>query len=74
MDERSIQIMAHHLINRFGHRALEHVADCIEVAAEECDDSAVLMWDRIFNVIALWQRESADARPVYHMWKKDGED
>jgi hypothetical protein len=64
MDKRSIQIMAHYLINRFGDRALEHVADCIEEAAEQRNDSAVLLWDRIFNVIARWQRDAVRTGPV----------
>ena len=64
MDERSIQIMANHLINRFGDQALEHVADCIEEAAEQDNDNAVLMWDRIYNAIFQWKRDSADARPT----------
>lgn len=63
MDERSIQITAHHLINRFGDQALDHVARCIEEAAEERSDNAVLMWNRIFNVVYQWQRESVNARP-----------
>jgi hypothetical protein len=46
--------MAHYLINRFGDRAQEHVADCIQEAAIQRNDSAVLLWDRIFNVITLW--------------------
>jgi hypothetical protein len=59
MDERSIQIVAHHLINRFGDQALEHVADCIEQAAEQDGDNAIPMWDRIYNAIYRWQRESS---------------
>lgn len=58
MDERSIHITAHHLINRFGDEALERVNACIEEAAEEDNDSAVMMWHRIYCVIDEWQQDT----------------
>jgi hypothetical protein len=57
MDERTIQILAHHLIKLQGNRAVGVAFQCIEGAAESRDDHGVLLWNGVRRVIEEWESQ-----------------